>query len=166
MNDTCYIMPKTEFRAEIDGYAFDDNDALTFTHKQDKTNDKISLACVLKSISDEISLSIFKAIADANYNGTIHLRKLNLTHKRYYSRMNQLTRAGLTKRKSGSYFLTRFGKVIYCCLMISQSALNDYYKLKAIESVEDSDFSKEDFVKLVDTLIDNPKIKEFLTMRC
>jgi hypothetical protein len=46
--------------------------------------------------------------------------------------------------------------------MISQSALNDYYKLKASESVEDSDFPKEDFVKLVDTLIDNPKLKEFL----
>jgi hypothetical protein len=45
--------------------------------------------------------------------------------------------------------------------MISQSALNDYYKLKASESVEDS-FPKEDFVKLVDTLIDNPKLKEFL----
>jgi hypothetical protein len=76
-------MPKTEFRAEIDGYAFDDNDALTFTHKQDTTNDKVSLACVLKSISDDISLSIFKAIADANYNGVIHLRKLNLTRKQY-----------------------------------------------------------------------------------
>ena len=41
-------MPKTEFRAEIDGYAFDHNDALTFTHKQDKTNDKISLAQCFK----------------------------------------------------------------------------------------------------------------------
>jgi hypothetical protein len=45
-------------------------------------------------------------------------------------------------------------------------ALNNYYNLKAVESTEGSDFSNEDFSKLVDALIDNQQVKEFLTKKC
>ena len=38
----------------------------------------------------------------------------------------------LIKRQRGRYYLTPFGKVIYCCIMIAKNALNNYYKLKAI----------------------------------
>ena len=72
----------------------------------------------------------------------------------------------LIKRQSGRYYLTPFGKVIYCCIMIAKNALNSYYKLKAVESTEDSDFSNEEFSKLVNALIDNQQVKEFLTKKC
>ncbi|MFL6507203.1 MAG: hypothetical protein ACJ704_04615 [Nitrososphaeraceae archaeon] len=74
--------------------------------------------------------------------------------------------ADLIKRQNRRYYLTPFGKVIYCCIMIAKNALNDYYKLKAVESTEGSDFSNEDFGKLVDALIDNQQVKEFLTKKC
>ena len=72
----------------------------------------------------------------------------------------------LIKRQRGRYYLTPFGKVIYCCIMIAKNALNNYYKLKAVECTEGSDFSNEDFRILVDALIDNQQVKEFLTKKC
>jgi hypothetical protein len=74
--------------------------------------------------------------------------------------------AGLIKRKSGRYYLTPFGKVIYCCIMIAKNALKDYYKLKAVESIEGSGLPNEEFSKLVNALIDNQQVKEFLTKKC
>jgi hypothetical protein len=72
----------------------------------------------------------------------------------------------LIKRQSGRYYLTPFGKVIYCCIMIAKNALDNYYNLKAVESTEGSDFSNEEFSKLVNALIDNQQVKEFLIKKC
>src|SRR6187200_363340 len=126
----------------------------------------IHLADVLKSVSDDKSLSIFHLIGNVNFNGEIILKKLDLSSKQYYPRISGMISAGLIKRKSGRYYLTPFGKVIYCCIMIAKSALNNYYNLKAVESTEGSDFSHEEFSKLVNALIDNQQVKEFLTKKC
>ena len=50
--------------------------------------------------------------------------------------------------------------------MIAKNALNNYYKLKCVEAIEDSEFPNEEFSKLVDALIDNQQVKEFLTKKC
>jgi hypothetical protein len=130
-----------------------------------KTNNK-SLAGILKSISDDKSLSIFLTIADTNSNGEISLKKLGLSRKQYYSRISAMVETDLIKRHSGRYYLTPFGKVIYCSIMITKNALNNYYNLKAVEATEGFDIPKEEFSKLVDALIDNQQVKEFLTKRC
>jgi predicted transcriptional regulator len=129
-------------------------------------NNIVSVADVLKSISDDKSLSIFQLIADVNSNGEISIKKLGLSSRQYYSRISTMMTAGLIKRRSGRYYLTSFGKVIYCCTTITKSALDNYYNLKAIEANEDSGFSNEEFNKLVDALIDNQQVKEFLTKKC
>jgi hypothetical protein len=131
-----------------------------------KSNNIIHLADVLKSISDVQSLSIFELIADANFNGEIILKKFGLSCKQYYSRISGMMAAGLIKRKSGRYYLTPFGKVIYCCIMIAKNALEDYYKLKAVESIEGSGLPNEEFDNLVNVLIDNKQVKELLTKKC
>ena len=133
---------------------------------QQSKNNNISLADILKSISDDKSLSIFELIADINYNGEINPRKLGLSSKQYYSRISSIIATDLIKRQSGRYYLTPFGKVIYCCIMIAKNALNNYYKLKCVEAIEDSEFPNEEFSKLVDALIDNQQVKEFLTKKC
>lgn len=125
-----------------------------------------SLSDVLRSISDDNSLSIFQLIGDINSNGEISLKKLGLSRKQYYSRMAAMMATGLIKRQRGIYYLTPFGKVIYCCIMIAKNALNNYYNLKAVEFTEGSGFSNEDLGKLVDTLIDNQQVKEFLVKKC
>jgi hypothetical protein len=141
------------------------NNVMSFQHNK---NNNISLGDVLKSISDDKSLSIFRLIggSDVNSSGEIILKKLGLSNKQYYSRISAMMATDLIKRQRGRYYLTPFGKVIYCCVMIAKNALNNYYNLKAVESTEGSDFSNEDLSKLMDALIDNQQVKEFLTKKC
>ena len=133
---------------------------------QDNKIKSLSFPGVLKSISDDKSLSIFQLIADVNSNREIILKKLGLTRKQYYSKISAMMKAGLIKRQNGRYYLTRFGKVIYCCTMIAKKALDNYYNLKAIEATEASGLPKEEIGKLIDVLIDNQQVKEFLTKNC
>ena len=133
---------------------------------QDNKIKSLSFPGVLKSISDDKSLSIFQLIADVNSNREIILKKLGLTRKQYYSKISAMMKAGLIKRQNGRYYLTRFGKVIYCCTMIAKKALDNYYNLKAIEAMEVSGLPNEEIGKLIDILIDNQQVKEFVTKRC
>jgi hypothetical protein len=137
----------------------------SFQHNNKSNN--ISLADVLKSISDDKSLSIFRLIGNVNPTGEIiSLKKLGLSSKQYYYRISAMMETDLVKRKKGRYYLTPFGKVIYCCIMIAKNALDNYYNLKAVESTEGSDFSHEEFSNLLNNLIDNQRVKEFLTKKC
>jgi hypothetical protein len=126
----------------------------------------VSLSHVLRLISDDKSLSIFQSIGDVNFNGEISLKKLGLSRKQYYSRIDSMMTTGLIKRQRGIYSLSPFGKVIYCCIMIAKNALNNYYSLKVIEYTEGSGFSDEELGKLVNALIDNQQVKEFLAKKC
>ena len=79
--------------------------------------------------------------------------------------MSRMTSVGLIKRKNGKYFLTSLGKVVYQAEAMIEGALNDYWKLKAIDSLETSINSAglpDDGRKILDTLIDNRHIKEIL----
>jgi hypothetical protein len=62
-------------------------------------NIKSSYVDVIKSISDEKSVSIFKLIADSNSNGEITLKKSGLTSKQYHSRVSQMNATGLIKKE-------------------------------------------------------------------
>lgn len=126
----------------------------------------ISEADVINAISDARSLELFKAIAQMNSNSDTFRKKIRLTRKQYYSRMSRMTRVGLIKRKNGKYFLTSLGKVVYQAEAMIEGALNDYWKLKAIDSLETSINSAglpdDERKKILDTLIDNRHIKEIL----
>ena len=122
---------------------------------------KISLLYVL---SDNEASNIFKRIASAQSNSDILITQLKLTRKRYYSRMSRLIQAGLVKRQKGRYLLTAFGKVIYSAQLNLEvkieNALNNYWKLKAIDSLEMP--SREETEKVISVLIENEEIKSVL----
>jgi hypothetical protein len=126
----------------------------------------VSLSYVLRLISDDKSLSIFQLIGDINFSGEISRKKLGLSRKQYNPRIESMMTTGLIKRHRGIYSLSPFGKVIYCCIMIAKNALNNYYSLKIIEHTESSGFSDEELGKLVNALIDNQQVKEFLAKKC
>ena len=133
---------------------------------QDNKIKNLSLPGVLKTISDDKSFEILQLIAHINSNGEIILKKLPLTRKQYYSKISAMTKASIISRRSKRYYLTPFGKVIYCCTMIAKNALDNYYNLKAIEATEVSGLPNEEIGKLIDLLIDNPQVKEFVTKQC
>ena len=125
----------------------------------------ISIVDILKKASDDKALTLFNSIAVSDGDKFISLKEMNLTTKQYYSRIAGLTNAGLIKRYKGKYSLTLLGKVFYDSQMMIGKALKDYWKLKAIESIEMSSsvtLPREDLSKIVDTLIDNQQIKDIV----
>ena len=125
----------------------------------------ISVAGILNAISDDKSLLLFNAIAVTNGETEIQVRKMGLTLKQYYSRMAKLTNADLIRRKKGKYFLTLVGRIVYDSQIVIGKALNYYWKLQALDSIQTSSTAglpKEELSKLVDTLIDAYQIKDIL----
>jgi predicted transcriptional regulator len=125
------------------------------------------VASVLRSISDDISLDLYKSIANSNgERGDDLLAKTKITRKQYYSRLSSLTKEGLIKRKNGRYSLTAFGKVVYESEKSIENAFNIYWKLKAVDSIGISnEIPRDEYSKIVDALIDSYKIKDILTNR-
>ena len=125
-----------------------------------------SLGNLMKLISDNKSLLIFKTIFLASGDSGENLRtQLKLTKKQYYSRISRLTKAGLVNRQKGRYFVTAFGTVIYDAQRLLGSAVKNYWKLKAIDSLvvaNDNKIPTEERTKIIDLMIGNPQIKEIL----
>jgi predicted transcriptional regulator len=119
---------------------------------------------VLKSISDKRSLELFRTVALTKPDTDIIISKTNLTRKQYYSRMSSMMNVGLIRRKNGKYTLTAFGKVIYDTTLITiVNAINYYWKLKAIDSLEMSnDLPAEECKKLINSFIADDEIKAIL----
>jgi len=93
-----------------------------------------SLARVLKAIADDKSLLLFNTIANSNADTDI-LSASGLTRKQYYSRLSTLLNVGVVKRLSGKYSLTACGVVLYYTQELIRKAVNQYWKLKAIDSI-------------------------------
>jgi hypothetical protein len=127
----------------------------------------LTVADILESISDEKALGLFKTIALAKPDSEILITKTQLSRKQYYSRMSVLMRSGLVKRNKCRYALTAFGKVIYDIEITIEIALENLWKLRAVDlvQVEEEALSKEEQTKILDTLIDSAKIKDVLTAR-
>ena len=120
-------------------------------------------ASVLRSISDDKSLELFRTVALETIDSKNLKSRTRLTRKQYYSRLSRMTRTGLVRKKNGKYILTTFGKIVYESQLTVENALNNYWKLKAIDSLETSnELPKEEQQKLIETLLDNREIKEIL----
>ncbi|MFZ0696569.1 MAG: hypothetical protein WAM88_05455, partial [Nitrososphaeraceae archaeon] len=67
---------------------------------------------------------------------------------------------------NGKYSLSLIGKIVYDVQINIGKALSYYWKLKAIESIEMSSpgarLPKEELIQLINALIDNHFIKDFL----
>src|SRR6476620_1925567 len=127
----------------------------------------ISPVDILSAISDDKSLLLFGAIAssDSEVDSDTLITRLGITRKQYYSRIGKLTRAKLVNRTSGKYFATSLGKIVYETQTIIGKAVADYWKLKAVDGLENShsdQMPKEEYDKVVDALIDNDMIKKGL----
>ena len=90
---------------------------------------------------------------------------MNLTTKQYYTRLSGLVDAGLIRRVSGKYSLTLVGKIVYDAHLKIGKALSYYWKLKAIESIEESSgapLPKGELTQLINALINNKHIKDII----
>ena len=127
----------------------------------------VSIADVLDTISDDKSLILFNTIALSNSDGSdILISKLKLTRKQYYSRISKLVKVDLVVRRNGKYFLTSLGKIVYDAQKMIGNAVGDYWKLKAVDTLEITDqMPKEEYNKIINALIENEKIREGLIIK-
>src|SRR5215472_5858818 len=120
---------------------------------------------VLKTIANDKSLVLFNTIALSDCDSDICIRGLELTRKQYYSRLSALLKAGVVKRVRGKYSLTTFGVIVYYAQELIGKAVDQYWKLKAIDSIRASgngEMPQEQFHTIIDKLIVNQEIKNIL----
>jgi predicted transcriptional regulator len=122
------------------------------------------VAEVLNAISDDSSLELFKLVALANCSSNELKSKTKLTRKQYYSRLYRLTRNGLIRKKDNMYTLTTFGRILYDAEVKVESALNDFWRIRAIDSLEVADgIPAEEQRRLIETLIKDREIQSILS---
>jgi predicted transcriptional regulator len=123
----------------------------------------ISIPQILHAISNKKSFELFKIIAlsDQSIDTDTLNTKLKFTRKQFYSRLSDLRNTGLVKRRKGKYSLTSFGEVVYSTEKVLEAALDSYWKLKVIDSLQGWQ-QEEEWNKIVDTLIDNYQLKEIV----
>ena len=124
----------------------------------------VSVVEILEAISDVKSLKLFNTIATKGGNSEDLSVQLKLSRKEYYSRMSRLMKTGMVKRKNGKHFLTAFGQIVYDALVTVKKAVESYWKLKAIDSIDLSDeITVKERDKLIQTLLDDVEIREILS---
>lgn len=124
----------------------------------------VSVVEILEAISDVKSLKLFNTIATKGGNSEDLSVQLKLSRKEYYSRMSRLMKTGMVKRKNGKHFLTAFGKIVYDAQITVKKAVESYWKLKAIDSIDLSDeITVKERDKLIYTLLDDVEIREILS---
>lgn len=125
------------------------------------------LSHTLAAISDDKSLILFNTVALSSENTDLLISKLGLTRKQYYSRMSALINAGLVSRNNRKYSLTSFGRVVYEAQVLIGKAKQNFWKLKAVDSMESSGqgLTIEERSKIVDSLIIDTDLKEILLGR-
>ena len=115
---------------------------------------------VLRAISDDKSMHLFRLISqnDKGIDSESLKGQSKLTRKQYYSRLSRLTKTGLVKRRKGRYSMTFLGKIVDSSKSRIDTALANYWKLKAIDSLETSkDLPIEEQQKLIDSMLKDQK---------
>jgi predicted transcriptional regulator len=118
---------------------------------------------VLHAISDIRSLDMFCFIAKQSVESDVLKQTKGLSTKQYYSRTEHLLEVGLIKRKKGRFSLTAFGAVVYHAELVIESGIQNYWKLKAVDSIQSSaDIGEQERVKLIKSILADTRIERIL----
>lgn len=113
-------------------------------------------ARVLRAISDDKSMNLFLTISsnkEQGIGGDSLKKQTKLTRKQYYTRLAKMKESGIITKKHGKYTLTTFGTIVYQAQKSVEEALANFWKLKAIDSLETSDLPEEERQKLKEELL-------------
>ena len=120
----------------------------------------------LVAIADRKSLEIFCSIAEGIGESDKLKCERGLSRKQYYSRTGRMLSAGLIKRRRGCFLLSTLGVIVYQAQLEIDSGVKNYWKLKAIDSIEAShNMSQQERSKIVKTIINDEKIGNILEKR-
>lgn len=122
---------------------------------------------ILSVISNDKSLMLLNMVALSSDNTEGLVSKSRLSPRQYYSRMSALTDVGLVTRSNGRYSLTSFGGIVYEAQVLIGKAKENYWKLRAIDSIESSAhrMSYDERRKVIESLLTEEDLKEVLLGR-
>ena len=104
-----------------------------------------NLARVISSLDNEDALKIFYEAKDGIVSSSETIRKLGLTQKRYYVRLNELMKAGLIQKRDNKYQHTTLGKICYRLGEVLLEAVKHNEQLELIDKVRlSSSLSKKE----------------------
>jgi hypothetical protein len=93
-----------------------------------------SVGDIIHSIADSNSLDPFCSIAKGCIESEVLKQTKGLSKKQYYLRQ-KLLKTGLIKRSKGSFSLTCLGDIVYHAQLVIETGVNNYWKLKPIDSI-------------------------------
>jgi len=122
---------------------------------------------ILAAISNDKSLMLLNMVAMSSDNTEGLVSKSRLTNRQYYARISDLTDAGLVTRNNGRYSLTSFGRIVYEAQLLIGKAKQNFWKLRAIDSVCSSahGLPSEERSKIIETFLAEEDLKEILLGR-
>ena len=123
----------------------------------------ISVGDIIHSISDSKSLDLFCSIAKGNMESEELKETKGLSRKQFYTRTSQLLKQGLIQRSKGRFSLTSLGIIVYHAQLVIEAGVNNYWKLKAIDSIESSgEIVEQERVKIIKTILDDITVQNIL----
>jgi predicted transcriptional regulator len=125
----------------------------------------VSIVSAISAICNEKALSVFKTIAHSEkYDTPVLITKLGLTNGQFYSIIIKLIDADLIKKTTGKYRLTSLGRVVFSAQKKVEIAIENYWNLKALDSIVKSRdrtaLPAEEYQIIIDNLIWNNEIKK------
>lgn len=122
-----------------------------------------SVIDILQSISDNKSLDMFCSIAKNSLESEVLKRTKGLSKKQYYLRTRRLLQVGLVKRNKGSFSLTNFGAVVYHAQLVIEAGIKNYWKLKAVDSIQSTgEIGEQERNMLIKTILNDNTIEKIL----
>ena len=116
---------------------------------------------IFNILSDSNTLTMFNAIASKSAQELIP--KLNITDKQYSVIISSLNDVGLVRKKDDAVFLTSLGKVFYYFYTKLSIAMDNYWKLKCIDILEESDnVPRTEVNHIINIIIADSIIREIL----
>jgi hypothetical protein len=116
---------------------------------------------ILSLIAEPKCSTIFRTMGEFGEPTELHITRLKMTRKQFYSRLNQLIKSDLVKRTHGKYELTLFGKVVFEIEEKIQHSIDNYWKLKAIETLDES-LPDGEKTTLINSIVSDPLIRDLL----
>lgn len=88
------------------------------------------------AIANEKSLKIFCMIANGVVNGSEIRDELGLSSRQYYTKIRPMLEMGLLEKNDGVLSMTKLGTIVFQAQFHIENAINKYWELKAIDSIE------------------------------
>lgn len=114
-------------------------------------------------LSDDTTIRMLKLAATGFRARGGYPNKLKITKKQYHTRLHKLVTIGLIQKRGGVYVLTALGQIVdKTMLKIAEEVVSNYWKLKAIDSLEKKEIPVEEKRKIIDDILAGTVIKECL----